>query len=291
MEKTIINTVAITGAGSGLGLELAIGFAKQGYKVFGTATSPIEIEAHKNELAGFDITFTVTDITKEKDVRNWGEIVASTLGNQGLDILINNAGVLTPGPMEVLALEAIRKEFEVNVFGSISTITAFLPLLRKSQGRIVQIGSLTGLYPIQFSEPSSASKATIEAFADVYRIELKPQGIDFIMDQPGNMRTGRPTKTAAQLKGNSEAMTEVQRELYGNPFKLFSTSLNAMQANGLNAELAAARIIEISKRHPAPIRATVGQDAEEILQMVKEKTDLELDGFKMKLLGLDTMGK
>src|SRR5690606_41962248 len=108
---------------------------------------------------------------------------------------------------------------------------------------------------------------------------------------PGNMRTGGPTKTAAQLKGNSEAMTEVQRELYGNPFKLFSTSLNAMQANGVNAERAAARIIEISKRHPAPIRATGGQDADEIPQMVKEKTDLELDGFKMKLLGLDTMGK
>src|SRR5690606_33895527 len=258
--------VAITGAGSGLGLELAIGFAKQGYKVFGTATSPIEIEAHKNELAGFDITFTVTDITKEKDVRNWGEIVASTLGNQGLDILINNAGVLTPGPMEVLALEAIRKEFEVNVFGSISTINAFLPLLRKAKGRILQIGSLTGPFSLPFSGPSSASKATMESFADVYRIELKPQGIDFIMVQPGNMRTGGPAKTATQLKEVSDAMTEEQKQLYGKYFEKFSSSLNAMQATGLNGDLAAAKIIEISKQIPAPIRVTVGKDAEELLQ-------------------------
>src|SRR5690606_8198254 len=129
MKNTIIKTVAITGAGSGLGLNLAIGFAKQGYKVFGTVISPIEIETQKIELANLDITFTVTDITSEIAVRNWSEIVASKLGDHGLDILINNAGVLTPGPMEVLELDAIRKEFEVNVFGSISTITAFLPLL------------------------------------------------------------------------------------------------------------------------------------------------------------------
>ena len=291
MEKTAINTVAITGAGSGLGLDLAIGYAKQGYKVFGTAISPQEIESIKKELGSLDITLTVTDITKEQDVKNWREIVVSKLGNQGLDILVNNAGVLTPGPMEVLELEAIRKEFEVNVLGSISTIKAFLPSLRKTKGRIVQIGSLTGPFSLPFSGPSSASKATMESFADVYRIELKPQGIDFIMVQPGNMRTGGPAKTAAQLKAISEAMTEEQRLHYGEYFEKFSASLNAMQANGLDADLAAAKIIEISKQIPAPIRAAVGQDAEEILQMVKEKTDTELDEFKMKLLGIDVLVK
>lgn len=289
MERKKTKTVAITGAGSGLGLELAIGFAKQGYKVFGTAFSPLEIEAQKHELSDFDITFTVTDITNETDVRNWSKIVASTLGDQGLDILINNAGVLTPGPMEVLELEAIRKEFEVNVFGSISTITAFLPLLRKAQGRILQIGSLTGPFSLPFSGPSSASKATMESFADVYRIELKPQGIDFIMVQPGNMRTGGPAKTATQLKEVSDAMTEEQKQLYGKYFEKFSSSLNAMQATGLNGDLAAAKIIEISKQIPAPIRVTVGKDAEELLQMVKEKTDSELDQFKTKLLELDNI--
>jgi|SRR5690554_106758 len=288
MKKTTIKTVAITGAGSGLGLHLAIGFAKRGYKVFGTVTSPIEIETQKMKLADLDIAFTVTDITSEIAVRNWSEIVASELAVQGLDILINNAGVLTPGPMEVLELGAIRKEFEVNVFGSISIITAFLPLLRKAQGRILQIGSLTGPFPLPFSGPSSASKATMEAFADVYRLELKPQGIDFVMVQPGNMRTGGPAKTAAQLKEVSDAMTDEQTQLYGYQFEEFSSSLNAMQANGLDADLAAEKIIEISRQIPAPIRVAVGQDAEEILQMVKEKTDAELDEFKMGLLKLNT---
>jgi NAD(P)-dependent dehydrogenase (short-subunit alcohol dehydrogenase family) len=73
------------------------------------------------------------------------------LNGDGLDLLINNAGVLTPGPMEVLSLSAVRREFEVNVYGSLATINAFLPLLRQAKGRIVQIGSMTGRFPLPFS--------------------------------------------------------------------------------------------------------------------------------------------
>jgi NAD(P)-dependent dehydrogenase (short-subunit alcohol dehydrogenase family) len=93
-------TVAITGAGSGLGRELALGFSAKGYRVFGTALS----ESEKNLPAGGDITLTITDITKEEQVNNWKEQVSKLLNGEGLDLLINNAGVLTPGPMEVLPL-------------------------------------------------------------------------------------------------------------------------------------------------------------------------------------------
>ena len=163
-------SVAITGAGSGLGRELAIGFSRlKGYQVFGTALS----ESEKNVTTGGDITITIADITKEEQVNNWKEQVRKLLNGDGLNLLINNAGVLTPGPMEVLSLSAVRHEFEVNVFGSLATIHAFLPLLRMTKGRIVQIGSMTGRFPIPFSGPSSASKATMEAFADVYRYRIK----------------------------------------------------------------------------------------------------------------------
>jgi NAD(P)-dependent dehydrogenase (short-subunit alcohol dehydrogenase family) len=163
-------TVAITGAGSGLGQKLALGFSAKGYQVFGTAIS----EPEKNLTAsGSDITITIADITKEEQVNNWKEQVTKLLDGGGLDLLINNAGVLSPGPMEVLSLSAVRREFEVNVFGSLATIHAFLPLLRMTKGRIVQIGSMTGRFPLPFSGPSSASKAAMEAFADVYRTELK----------------------------------------------------------------------------------------------------------------------
>ena len=95
-------SVAITGAGNGLGRELAIGFSAKGYQVFGTALS----ESEKNLTTGGDITITIADITKEEQVNNWKEQVRKLLNGDGLNLLINNAGVLTPGPMEVLSLSA-----------------------------------------------------------------------------------------------------------------------------------------------------------------------------------------
>ncbi|PWA09126.1 SDR family NAD(P)-dependent oxidoreductase [Flavobacterium laiguense] len=287
MDNQKNKSVAITGAGSGLGRDIALGFAQKGYKVFGTAFSQAEISVFKSTSSDADITLSICNITKEEEVKNWQNAVTASLNGKGLDLLINNAGVLTPGPMEVLKLDAIRHEFEVNVFGSLSVINAFLPLLRKSKGRIVQIGSMTGRFPLPFSGPSSASKATMEAFADVFRIELKPFGIDFVMAQPGRMLTGGPAKTAALLKQISDTMTAEERQLYGKQFDQFTEALNGMQNAGLPAVEAAKRVIEISEQMPAPSRATIGKDAEEILQAVREKSDEELDQMKMKIFGLD----
>jgi NAD(P)-dependent dehydrogenase (short-subunit alcohol dehydrogenase family) len=281
-----VSTVAITGAGSGLGRELALGFSAKGFRVFGTSQSANETPEVQSQSAGSEkIIFTITDITKEEQIDNWKEQVRKLLNGDGLDLLINNAGVLTPGPMEVLSLSAVRREFEVNVFGSLGTIQAFLPLLRQAKGRIVQIGSMTGRFPLPFSGPSSASKAAMEAFADVYRTELKPFGIDFIMVQPGSLLTGGPAKTAAQLRHVSENMTVEQRNLYGKYFDQFATALNRMQNAGLPASKAAEMIIEISEQVPAPIRAPVGKDAEELLWAVHEKSDEELDIMKAQIFG------
>jgi short-subunit dehydrogenase len=174
----------------------------------------------------------------------------------------------------------------VNVFGAMAVINGFLPALRKSRGRIVQIGAMTGRLPVPFDGPSSASKAAFEALADVYRIELKPFGIAFVMVQAGNMRTGGPAKTAAALKRTAKAMTDEQRALYGDVFGKFSDSLNNMQNAGLSAEASADRVIELVEQVPPPIRAAVGDDAEQILRLVREKSDTELDALRLQLIGL-----
>jgi NAD(P)-dependent dehydrogenase (short-subunit alcohol dehydrogenase family) len=166
-------SAAITGAGSGLGREIAIGLADKGYRVFGTALESEEV-ADVQHAAGGAARMTICDITDEAAVRSWANDTCDALDDAGLDVLISNAGILTPGPLEVLSIDAVRHEFDVNVFGSLAAINAFLPALRKTHGRIVQIGSMTGRLPLPFNGPSSASKAALEAFADVYRAELKP---------------------------------------------------------------------------------------------------------------------
>jgi NAD(P)-dependent dehydrogenase (short-subunit alcohol dehydrogenase family) len=277
-------SVAITGAGSGLGRALAIKLAAKGYRVFGTARSEQHVADLLDASSG-NVALTLADITDQSAVTAWVDKVSEQLGEHGLDVLISNAGTLTPGPLEVIPLNDIRREFEVNVFGALAVINGLLPALRKSRGRIVQIGAMTGRFPVPFDGPSSASKAAFEALADVYRAELKPFGVTFVMAQAGNMRTGGPAKTAAALKRLADSMTGEQRALYGDAFGKFSDALNTMQNAGLTAEASADRVIELVEQVPPPIRAAVGDDAEQILRLVVEKSDTELDALRLQLIG------
>lgn len=277
-------SAAITGAGSGLGRDIAMGLAAKGYRVFGTAMSPDEI-ADLKQASGGAVTLSRCDITDEAAVKGWASEVGANTDGQ-LDVLISNAGILTPGPLEVLSLSAIRREFDVNVFGALAVVNAFLPALRKSRGRIVQVSTWTATLPLPFNGPSGASKAAFDAFAAVYRAELKSFGIDVVLAVAGNMRTGGPAKTAAALERIGEGMTPEQRALYGKTFDTFAATLNKMQDSGLDSVAAARRVIELAEEVPAPSRGPVGADAEEILRFVHEKSDAEQDAMRLQMVGL-----
>jgi NAD(P)-dependent dehydrogenase (short-subunit alcohol dehydrogenase family) len=284
-ETTNTRSAAITGAGSGLGRELALQLIGKGYAVFGTAMS----NGEREELASASngrVKLTIVDITDEQAVQEWAKSVHAEVGSHGLDLLINNAGILTPGPIEVLPLDAIRLEYEVNVFGGITVTNALLPSLREARGRIIFVGAMTGRFPLPFNGPSSITKAALEALADVYRAELSPWELGVTVAQAGNMLTGGPAKTAAALQHAADAMTDEQRALYGETFATFTKALNSMQGNGLSAADSAARIIELAEQQPAPTRGPVGEDAEYILQQVREKSDAELDALRLEMVGL-----
>src|SRR5712692_2257630 len=278
-------SAAITGAGSGLGRDIALGLAAKGYRVFGTAMSSEEIADLKRSSDGA-VSLSQCDITNEAAVKAWAnEVTIQTEG--GLHLLISNAGILTPGPLEVLPLDAVRHEFEVNVFAVLAVVNSFLPALRKARGRIVQVSTMTAALPFPFNGPSGASKAAFDALAAVYRAELKPFGVDVVVAVAGNMRTGGPAKTAAALQRVAELMTPEQRELYGKAFDTFATTLNNMQGSGLDSISAANRVIELSEQVPPPSRGAVGADAEEVLRLVRERSDAEQDGLRLHMAGLE----
>jgi NAD(P)-dependent dehydrogenase (short-subunit alcohol dehydrogenase family) len=285
LNKTTVRAAVVTGAGSGLGRDIALGLAARGYAVFGTAVSPAEVEDLSHASEG-RARLAVCDITVEQAVKIWALGVSEELGETGLGLLISNAGVLTPGPIETLPLEAIRREFDVNVFGALSVINAFLPDLRKARGRIVQVSTWTASLPLPFNGPSGASKAAMEVFAAVYRAELKRFGIDVVVAVAGNMKTGGPAKTAAALARTAERMKPDERDLYGHAFATFAAKLNNMQDSGLASADAAKRVIELAEQIPAPRLAAVGQDTEEILRAVREKSDDEQDALRLEIVGL-----
>ncbi|WP_095084966.1 SDR family NAD(P)-dependent oxidoreductase [Mesorhizobium sophorae] len=278
-------SVAVTGAGGGLGRDIALGLAAKGYIVFGTAMSAAEVQDLK-DASGGRVSLTVCDMTRQEAVKAWAGGVSDALGNAGLDLLINNAGILTPGPIEVLPLDAVRREFDVNVFGALSVINAFLPALRKARGRIVQVSTWTASVPLPFNGPSGASKAAMEVFAAVYRAELKSFGIDVVVAAAGNMRTGGPAKTAAALARVVDDMTPEQRALYGHSFGTFADKLNGMQSAGLESVLAAKRVIELAEQVPAPSIAPVGDDAAEMLRAAREMPEAEQDALRLQIVGL-----
>jgi NAD(P)-dependent dehydrogenase (short-subunit alcohol dehydrogenase family) len=278
-------SAAITGAGSGLGRELALQLDSKGYTVFGTALSDGETEELHSASNG-RIRLTIVDITDERAVQRWADAINAEVQSHGLDLLISNAGILTPGPLEVLPVDAIRREFEVNVFGGIAVTNALLPSLRQARGRILFVGAMTGRFPLPFNGPSSITKAALEAVADVYRAELSPWGLGVTVAQAGNMLTGGPAKTAAALQRAAEAMSDQERALYGDAFSTFTDTLNSMQSNGLDAADAAALIVELAEQQPAATRAPIGTDAENILQQVREKSDAELDALRLETVGL-----
>jgi hypothetical protein len=100
------------------------------------------------------------------------------------------------------------------------------------------------------------------------------------------MRTGGPAKTAAALSKVADGMTSEQRALYGKTFGAFTDALNKMQGSGLESTLAAQRVIELAEQVPAPSMAPVGDDADEILRLVHEKSHAELDELRLKFAGL-----
>jgi NAD(P)-dependent dehydrogenase (short-subunit alcohol dehydrogenase family) len=280
-------TALVTGAGEGLGREMALNLVARGYQVYGTALSPIEASEVSRASGGRAVLFEC-DVTDEAVVQRFTQNVSASLGEAGLDLLISNVGTLTPGPMETLTVDALRREFEIDVFGAVRVINAFLPWVRKARGRIMQISSWSAKLAVPFSGPSSACKAALEALADVYRTELRPFGVAFVVIQPGNMRTQAPAKSAAAIRRTRERLTAEQQALYGEGFASFEAAFNRLQDAGLSAEAAAALVIDVAEQQPAPSRAPIGEEAAHILELARTKSDSELDDLRRELLGLNS---
>ncbi len=191
--------IVITGVSSGIGLHCAKKFIMEGYRVFGSVRKPEDAARLSDEL-GEDfqpLTFDVTDAqTIEKAVSEVYEVVK----DDGIALLINNAGIAVTGPVKHLPIDDFRFQFEVNFFGLISVTKAFLPLLGGTKnglippGKIINISSVSGELAFPFMSPYVASKHAVEGFSKALRMELMLYGIDVIVIAPGAIKTPIWTK-------------------------------------------------------------------------------------------------
>lgn len=172
-------TVLITGCSSGIGRALAEAFRDAGHDVWATARKAEDVE----HLAGAGFTARQLDVNDAEGLKHLAEELEARHGR--LDILVNNAGYGAMGPLLDGGVDAMRQQFETNVFAVIGVTGAVFPLLRRARGLVVNIGSVSGVMVTPFAGAYCASKAAVHALSDALRLELAPFGIQVMEVQPG----------------------------------------------------------------------------------------------------------
>lgn len=205
--------VVITGASTGIGRACALELNRIGFRVFAGVRNDADGTGLKEASSG-RITPVMLDVTDHGSISAAAETVAQVMGDGGIRGLVNNAGIVVGGPFEFLPLDDMRRQFEVNFFGQIAVTRAFLPLLRKGRGRIVNMGSISGRVVTPFVGPYGASKHALEALSDALRVELMPWDIEVALIEPGSIATPIWKKSVSAA---AAAVYPAQaRELYGN---------------------------------------------------------------------------
>jgi NAD(P)-dependent dehydrogenase (short-subunit alcohol dehydrogenase family) len=191
MRSLADQVVIITGASSGLGEAAARRLARGGAKLVISARRAEQLEALARELdpSGRRVLAVAADVT---DSAGRQRLVDGALQKFGrIDALVNNAGYGTRGPVELVPVELIRRNYETNLFSLIALTQLVIPHLReRGAGRIVNIGSVAGRIARPLSSIYDSTKHALEAITDGLRGELAPFGIDVMLIRPGFILTG-----------------------------------------------------------------------------------------------------
>lgn len=247
--------VLVTGASSGIGKATASVLANAGMRVFAG------VRRFSNDRPGVRIQEILLDVTSPESIASaLAEIQAMTDG-EGLGALVNNAGIGVISPAEFTSTERMRQVFEVNVFGLLAVTRAFLPLLYKSRGSIVNVGSIGGMITMPFGVALCASKHSVEAVSDALRMELRASGIRVSLIQPASINSGAAEKLAAETGATIAALPQDGRERYGLLLSGFTKRMLAEESSGSPPEVVARAVLENLHNAAPPARRVVGKHA------------------------------
>jgi NAD(P)-dependent dehydrogenase (short-subunit alcohol dehydrogenase family) len=233
-------SILITGGSRGLGLVLARQFAHEGANITICARDEEELRRAREDLVqhGADVFTVRCDVTDNAEVTEMVRSVSDRFGR--VDVLINNAGVIQVGPVEVMTLEDYREAMNAHFWGPLHAILAVLPGMREQrEGRIVNISSIGGKISVPHLVPYSASKFALVGLSEGLRAELRKDGVLVTTVCPGLMRTGSPRN--AKFKGRNQ-----------EEYAWFSIS-DSLPVTSISAERAASQIIEACRRGEAEL--------------------------------------
>jgi len=281
----------ITGASTGIGRATALCLTGKGWTVLAgvrdqSAGERLVEEAGANGRV-IPLALEVTDAVQIAQAAARVEQEAARPGASprgGLDALVNNAGIGGGGPLELIPLEDLRRQFEVNVFAQVAVTQAMLPALRRAGGRIVFVSSIGGRVAMAFTAPYAASKHAIEAFGDALRVELRSSGVQVALVEPGSVATPIWDKGRAEAERMS-VRPELQSE-YGQVAAAMDKVLQDTARRGVAPERVAETIERALSARRMRARYVVGTDAKAMLLVKRLLPDLLFDRVARRALGV-----
>lgn len=271
-------TVLVTGASTGIGEATVLHLKTLGFDAVGAVRKDEDAE----RLEGRGVR------TVRIDVTDAGQIAAARdeLGERPLAGLVNNAGIAVAAPVEFLPIDRLRQQLEINLIGQVAVTQAFLPALRRARGRIVNVSSIGGRVALPLVSAYNASKFGLEGLSDSLRRELRPQGVDVILIEPGGVKT--PIwKKGEQLA--DEMLDDVPAEaerLYGKMIAtLRAETAKIEQERGIEPSEVAEVIGKALTASRPRTRYLVGTDAKVRAPMAKFLPDRLMDRMIGRALG------
>lgn len=244
MSSAVTGNVFITGSATGIGAAVTERLARQGCTVYAGV--------HRHTL-GPDRSSRVIpvpiDVTDPDSVSAAAEQVTAQAGAAGLQVLINNAGIIVQGPLELVPPALWRRQFEVNTFGPVYVTQSFLPLLRAGTGRVINISAPTARVPVPFLAPIAASKAALSSLSDSLRLELAAWRIPVVVVEPGGTETeifAKADQSAQQALANTDP---ARVELYESRLAAVARATERMKLGPIDG-VAAAIVKVVNARTP-----------------------------------------
>lgn len=278
-----MRNVVITGCSSGIGLEAALAFAREGDRVYATMRDLSKADRLRKLAAaeGLVIEISQLDVTKSA---SFPAALDAIIGRAGhIDILVNNAGVLPVGAFEDIDEAELRRVMETNFFGPALLTRAILPHMRqRKQGYIIMVGSLSGFAAKAGDSVYSASKFALQGLTEGFHHEVARWNIKTAIVQPGqyqtNIFTAKDSGTLGSCREDSPYYPLIQ---------LQQQELCKNLSNGFSPVDLAKMIVDISRSDGGRFRWPADPVAERVSGITFAQSDAEREAFLRKVANID----
>ncbi|HET6742422.1 MAG TPA: SDR family NAD(P)-dependent oxidoreductase [Kribbella sp.] len=231
--------VLVTGSTGGIGTATVRLLRRKGFTVYAGARGRADF--------GPEVHVVPLDVADPESVADAAKRIGAEV--DGLAAVINNAGVIVQGPLELVPADEWRRQLEVNTLGPASVIREFLPLVRSGRGRIVNVSAATGRVAMPLMGALSASKAGLEALSNALRLELAPWKIPVVVIEPGTTETEIFARAGAAADAVLRQTDRAQVALYEAQLAAYAKAMGRFKPGPVD-KVAEVIVRAIEARHP-----------------------------------------